>query len=450
MAPKSHFPRIVLVKSLFEDCLPTLKECIGKYTHIQSFNGILLDGLSISDVTTIIQDSLTASHVQLVVRYVHPVQTLTSTTGLMGNMVPMSTPNTPNPEKPAAERINPTNETLPTPLVILGDIHVHCKELFKYLSGMEKVTVSEDVDSQVSNRTGSNVAPRGSTSLLVPASRPTKSETSASSYESPDGSDIVESALFQSDNYVRRLSVSGGLFNASNFSSPSTTPSHPPPYMRQHTIPYVDKRYILNMFTQEMDRKFIHLFLRQGGIYVVVVSLEDLVDDPVIQFENLSFWLRLVQTYVGPNGIRRVLIVAMANSGAVTEREQECLNHLEGALREAEFQHVYDRDGSSVIIFDCSKPRGSVEHLCLSIGRCMDAVTTRAWHMHRQFFQSVFQPFTGLTEVLSSVSRSADMLMSADTLQSLYQYAELNYFETLAAYSSALISDRRECEHVCM
>ena len=455
MAPKSPFPRIVLVKSLFDDCLPTLKECIGKYTHIQSFNGVLLDGLSIADVTTIIQDSLGASQVQLVVRYVHPVQTNTFTIGLTGNVVPMDTPITPNlPDiKQAANRIDPSTETLPIPLMILGDIHVHCKELFRYLSGQEKMGSREDVDSQVSTRTGSNMAPRNSVSLLVPSSRPTRSETSASSYESAEGSDIVDSALFQSDKYVMRLGVSGWLFSTSNLtSSPLTTPirtGHPPTYQRQHTIPSVDKRYILNMFTQEMDRKFVHLFLRQGGVYVVVVSLEDLVEDPVIQFENLSFWLRLVQTYVSPSGIKRVLIVGMANSGVLSQREHECLGHLEGALRESGFQHVYDRDGTSVIVFDRSKPRSSVEHLCHSIGRCMDAITTRAWHMHRQFFESVFQPFSGLTEVLSSISRSSKMLMSADTMQSLYQYAELNYFDTLAAYSSALISDRRKCVCAC-
>ena len=184
---------------------------------------------------------------------------------------------------------------------------------------------------------------------------------------------------------------------------------------------------------------------------MVVVSLEDLVEDPVIQFENLSYWLRLIQTYVSPNGIKRVLIVAMSSSSGMTSKqEQECLGYLEGALKEAEFQHVYNRDGSSVIVFDQSKPRASVEHLCLSIDRCMDAVTTRAWHMHRPFFENVFQPFTGLTEVLSRISRSPDVLMSEDNLQSLYQYAELNYFDTLAAYSSALISDRRKCMCVCV
>lgn len=470
MAPKSHFPRIVLVKSLADDCVPSLKDCIGKYTHIQSFNGIMLDGLNISDVTSIIQTSSKMHHIQLVVRYVHPINTLTHSRGLMGDTVPMTTPISPlAPSQQPPERSS-SHETLPIPLMILGDMHVLCKELFKYLSSSERGlaklqnTAENDFDSQVSARTGSNVGdstlvvmtPNNTSttasSLLVP-SRPTRSETSVSSYDSHsyDGSDLVEST-FQSDNYVRRYSVSRALFSNSNLSSPSTpirTAGQQPPYTRQHTYPFVDKRYILNMFTQKMDRKFVHLFLRQSGMYLVVVSLEELMEDPIIQFENLSFWLRLVQTYVRPNGIKRVLIVGMSDGPATGERVQECLSNVEGAIQEAEYQHVYNRDGTSVIVFDRKNPRASVERLCVNISKCMDVTMTRSWHMHRPFFESVFQPFQGLTEVLSSLSRRKDMLLSSDALQSMYQYADLNYYDTLAAYSSALISDRRECQSVC-
>ena len=462
MAPKSHFPRIVLVKSLSEDCVPALKECVGKYTHIQSFNGNLLDGLNISEVTSIIQSSLNMSSIQLVVRYVHPVNSKTySNTGLTAGADVMKTPISP---KPVLEKCQ---ETLPIPLMILGDIHVRSKELFHYLSGSEQLKNSDEEESQVSARTGSNAGGEGTTlvasnnSLHVPLrsmSHTARSETSISSYDSRESSsDVVtgggrarDSPLFQSDKYVRRLSVSHSFFTGSNVSSPSTTPirtanQQPPSYMRQNTQVSLDKRYILNMFTQEIDRKFVHLYLRQSGVYLVVVSLEDLVEDPVIQFENLSFWLRLVQTYVGPNGIKRVMVVGMSDGHMDGEREKECLTNLEGAIREAEFQHMYVRGSMSVIPFDRSRPKASLENLCKCIEKCMEGVTSRAWHMDRNFYENVFRPFNGLTKVLHNLSCSREMLMSADSILSLYKYASSNFFDTLAAYSPGLIDARCKC-----
>lgn len=462
MANKSLFPRIVLVKSLSDDCVPALTECIGKYTHIQSFNGILLDGLSIADATAIFQSAINMPSVQLVVRYVHPIKMPPGVTpGLIGGlMTTMSTPVSPIAEKLLADRIDPKCETLPIPLMILGDIHISCRELFKRLSGSLDDSVSllsatdNDFDSQVSARSGSNsntlehstlVASggAGATTLRVP--RPTRSETSASSCEVSDVGP-TDSSHFQSDKYVRRLSVSRGLFNNCGLSSPSATPvriAGNPPYFRQITYPSVDKRYVLNMFTQEMDRKFVHLFLRQSGIYLVVVSLEDVVADPIIQFENLSFWLRLVQTYVSPPGIKRVIIVGMTDGQMNGEEEQECLANLEGAIKEAEFPHVFFKDNTSVIHFNRSTPKVSVDHLCSAIGKCMDAVMQRAFHFNKEFYDHVFQPFTGLTNILLQMNRSLETVVSADNLLSIYKYCDDNYFNTLAAHSAALVDDRR-------
>lgn len=338
--------------------------------------------------------------------------------------------------------------------------------------------------------------------LKVPRSRATKSEASLSSFDSHEGSDVAES--FQSDKYVLRLSVARSLFcsnsnvNSSNsccsggggtgninnnsgshgahncsLSSPSSTPvrsrggtgggsnssnnvvaaaagaasvvvgQHQQPQLhRQNTYPFVDKRYVLNIFTQDVDRKFVHLYLRQSSLYLVVVSLEDMVEDPVIHFENLSFWLRLVQTYTKPSGVQRVIIVGMSDEPLTGERELECLDNLEGAIREVGFQHVYNCQNKSIIRFDRSSPRASVERLCSAISKCMDEVVQRAWHFHREFFDNVFRPFTGLTEVLQQMSRSQETMVSADSLLSVYQFADPNYFDTLAAHSSALVDDR--------
>ena len=453
MAPKSHFPRIVLVKSLTENCVPALKECVGRYTHIQSFNGILLDGLDMSDVTDIIQSATNMSYVQLVVRYVHPIKTTTYSAGLMGNNVFMSTPVTPvdglNPAVTPVDGLNPAPEALPIPLVLMGDVYVHCKELFKYLSGgsgsdkeLGKPSADGDADSQLSGSIVVDSTPStGTVSLGVPmrhlsrsTSHPTaatKSDASASS--SHEGSDTADSV----DKYVRRLPVSRGLFATNSLSSPSTTPIR---MAGQH--PYVDKRYILSMFTQAADRKFAHLFLRASGLYLVVISLEDLVEEPMIQFENLSFWLRLVQTYIRPSEFKRVMIVGVSDGPVDGERERECLRNLEGAIEE--YEHVYHRDRSYVIPFNRKTPKASLDFLCQSISRCMETLLKRGYHMHRQFFEKVFQPFPGLTRVLSSLSHSKELLMSPESLLSIYQMEDLHYFDTLSAHSSALISDKGE------
>lgn len=86
MPSRSCFPCITLVESLADNCIPVLRDCVGKYTHIQSFNGILLDGLGISDVTRIIKTSAQMSYVQLTVRHAFP-QTLEDIGSDVGSQV---------------------------------------------------------------------------------------------------------------------------------------------------------------------------------------------------------------------------------------------------------------------------------------------------------------------------------------------------------------------------
>ena len=417
---------------------------MGKYTHIQSINGNLLDGLNISEVTSTIQSSLNVSSIQLMVRYVHPVHSKTVGADVMKTSISPKL----LPEK--------CQETLPIPLMILGDIHVRCKELFNYLSGSGQLENSNEEESQVSTRSGSN-AEEGTTLVTcfnVPFCSSSASSTpksGSSGYESRESSpDLVTSRdrtaaggrardppLFQSDKYVQRLSVSHSL-------APLTMPIRIASQIHIHYI-----HYILNMFTHEIDRKFVHLYLRQSGVYLVVVSLEDLVEDPVIQFENLLFWLRLVQTYVGPNGIKRVMVVGMSDGHMDGEREKECRTNLEGALREAEFQHMYVRGVISVMPFDRSRPKMSLEYLCKCIRKCMEDMISRAWHMDWNFYNNVFWPFNGLTKVLQSLSYSQEMLMPADSILSLYKYTCSNFFDTLAAYSPGLIDARCKCVCAC-
>lgn len=438
MAQKSHYPRIVVVKSFNPDCLDQLKTQIGKYTHIQSYNGVLLDGLDISTVSSIIQ----ASHlnkIQLVVRYIHPITNLTNTDGLTTGITTLTTPSTP------AERMDQPKETLPIQLTILGNVLTQRKELFRHLS------TPFDSGSSVQftmNRSSIDSTPtKGSETYLRVPSQTAKSETSGSGCDSYESSDFSNdyAALSWSDKYVHRAFVPPELF--SNSSSTTTTSNLTSPVTPARAS-NSDKQYIITMFTHEMDRRFVHLFLRQSGIYIVTVSLSAMIDDPQIQFENLLYWIRLVQGYVEPYGIKRIIIVGMKDTPLNTDKELTCLDNLRGAILEAEYHNVYKNHGSPIVLFDPDKVRSSLNVLCQAISRCMELMMSRAWYMDRPFFKNVFQPFTSLNRVLCNLVFSKDITMSADSMLSISKNTDPNYFDVLASFSTAAISLMQNCKYL--
>ena len=432
MAPKSRFHRIVLVKSISRDCVKELRDHVGKYTHIQSFNGVLLDGLDISEVTKAFSQT---SHFQFVVRYVHPTRTTIGIAESVASTTPTPMIMPSLDHKPPADRIDSFLETFPIPLIVLGDIPKSCKNLFSYLASTDYVSyTSADSDYYTISSKSASLAMREFTSSLDVSTERSKSASSLSSYDSYEESNLDEySALSQSDRYVMRASVPLMPIH-------STQPNLSP-YNQDLPSFSVEKRYIINMFTNwEEDRRFSHLFLRESGLYLVVVSMEELMEDPAIQFENLLFWLRLVQTYVGPDALRRVIIVGMSNTSMSSVKEKKCLYYLEGAIQDTELQNIYIHNESSVFIFDQQNVEASLNSLFQCISKCMELFMNMAWNLYRSFFDKVFSPFTGLNEVLSCICRSQDIMMSSDSLLALYGFADPDYFHTLAAYSSALIN----------
>lgn len=456
MAPKSNFPRIVLVKSFNPDCMEQLKTQLGKYTHIQSFNGVLLDGLDISTVTSIIQASSHLPKVQLVVRYIHPIRTMTSTIGLTAGISTIPTPNTPI-DRFSLVKVDEQKETLPIQLMILGNILKQCRALFKHLSTPMPLEGGANQSTSKYTRTySSSVAstpiPTGGSYLRVPTA---KSETSGSGCDSYDGSDFSTdyNALCLTDNYVCRAFMPPDLFNnitSSGSSSVSGTTAVSIFPSSAGQLPNSDKQYIVTMFTQEMDRKLVHLFLRQSGIYIVTISLSAMIDDPQIQFENLSFWIRLVQSYLEPNGIKRIIIVVVKEKDT-PEKGAACLENLREAIREFDYQNLYTNRNSPIVLFDMEKVRASLSTLCCAISRCMELMMSRAFHMDKLFFKNIFQPFTYLKEVLCDISRSPEITISADSMVSMlstYKNTDPNCFDMLAAFSTASISLKHDCKLV--
>jgi len=461
MAQKCMYPRVVLIKSFNPDCSDALKRVLGRYTHIQSYNGVLLDGLHINDVSSIIQSSAHLKKIQLVVRYIHPIITATSTKGLGDGL-------TGTPITPALEPLE-TQESLPVHLMILGDVLKQCKELFRHLSTPPTdvcygPSYTSSPSSCVSTATPTNSTPSKSSepfSLRVP-NQTSQSEGSGSGCESYTSSEFHDYlGLARSDHYVQRDFVPSFLFNSfasigggggggganstslgSSLSSPCTVPARPP---------NADKQYIVSMFTREMDRRCVHLFLRQCAVYIITFSVSAMFDDPQIQFENLLYWIRLVQGYVPPNGIKRIVVVGMKDVSLNTVEELQSLEHLKAAIRDADFQNLLTtKQNSPIILFDPNELYQSLRDLTEAITRCMELMVSRAWHMDKPFYSSVFQPFSFLNQVLCYLSDSEHITMSADNMLTAYKNSDPNFFDTLAAYSTASISLTQNCEFVCL
>ena len=435
MAQKSPYPRIVLMKSFNSDCNAQLKTQLGKYTHIQSFNGILLDGLNIDTATTIIQKSSHLSKIQLVVRYIHPIKSDTLSGGLAGGLEKF------NVVTPIFSPVTRELMTLPIPLMILGDSPRLYRELFRNLS--KPLDDSRCMSRPVSSDSGrlqnhaSTPTPPEPSRLQIPYA---KSDTSGSGCDSYDEVDFSNdySALSQSDKYVSRALVPHNLFckcnNGSSGGSAVTTLSLPFPAA---AVPPSYQQYIVSMFTQGMDRRLVHLFLRQSGIYIITVSLKYMIEDPQIQFENLSYWIRLVQGCVEPRGIKRIIIVVMKD---ILKENVACMDNLKHAIREADYENLYEHHGSPIILFDRDMVRSSLDNLCCAISRCMELMMMRAWYMNKTFFKMVFEPFAALNMVLCHLSSSPAITMSSDAVLSIYKNTHSHYFENLAAFSNAAIS----------
>lgn len=126
MSPDSEFRRIVLIKSI-SDKNHNIKifkqKGLVEHTHIQSYNGIFLDGMDISEATRIFHSQQRSPVAHLMIRYIHP---------LSSTQIPAQQPD--SPSKPKAPTLNPlSEECLPIPLYILGDNYLCCKKLFDLL-----------------------------------------------------------------------------------------------------------------------------------------------------------------------------------------------------------------------------------------------------------------------------------------------------------------------------
>ena len=231
--------------------------------------------------------------------------------------------------------------------------------------------------------------------------------------------------------------------------------AHPSGFMRQPsttTAPQTGKkRYILQLPQKNLNRHFTHIFFRKSGIFLITVSLVDLMGDPLIQFENLCYWLRQVQTYVGPENIKRIIVVGvhetLPGDFARLNKIESFIAKLNLAIRENEFKQIMEISRERMTLsFNLSAPEESIRDLCRCINKCMDVMTERAWHYEKEFCASTFHPFTQLGSVLSKVASINSIVASSQDLEGCYNYTDPNYKKTLANYSQACISPDGECK----
>lgn len=119
MSPVSEFHQVMIIDSIKGKCHKDVREKLSQ-SHIQSYNGVFLDGMDINEVNQVIQSLQQSPIAFLMVRYIHPTK----------YGIP------PRPQvklKPEAPRHDPHKESLPVPVYILGDNYSLCKKVFEVL-----------------------------------------------------------------------------------------------------------------------------------------------------------------------------------------------------------------------------------------------------------------------------------------------------------------------------
>ncbi len=482
----SAFERIVLVKGFNDGCLPVLRERLGKYTHLQSVNGILLDRLTIDRVTAIIR-GLSQTRVQLLIRYIHPKRPHRES-----RLEQFPNRQSTRPTFKKRTSIDATAEILPLPLFILGDNFRLRNKLFQLLSQADDISSgSLDTNSLHSPSVKSEGAalPPG----IASPSHDHLSVSDGGSLEALDAEEDVATPievvqkglaaaaikrrlslslkeLSESDRCIERALVLMKKFEIDPKSLPdlenepskddaaNTPRRNPRQFSRMFsTRPEIAEwQYILNMLKKGVERQFAHLFLRSSGLYLIAVGLDDFVHEPLIQYENLCYWLRLIHSHVRPEEIKRVIVVGMYQKTEVQEQEElilECVTHLNTAIRE-QLKQVYGiplKEKGYVFMFDLDNPTTETQYLCTCIRSLTEVFVDQVWYFRQEFFETVFRPFEKFKKVCVSLVELAKQkaIVQATEVEKLYapQQVPDMYLETLSAYSSACIFPEQRGEH---
>lgn len=220
------------------------------------------------------------------------------------------------------------------------------------------------------------------------------------------------------------------------------------------TIPPTGRRsYILQLPHRDVNRHFTHIFFRRSGIYLITICLEEMMKDPPLQFENLCYWLRQIQTYVVTANIKRVVIVGVHNTPSTDTAESDTiaffLTNLDQAIQETSPKQIMEISREQfTLLFNFSDPDKSIHLLCQCVDKCVDVMIEQSWWYDRDFYFRTFQPFTQLTSIVSKISRIRAVIASTRVIEDCYNFTDAYYMTTLANYSHACISSKGNCKHL--
>ena len=526
MAEGAPFTRIVLINSISTEFRYEFYSRVARYTHIQSINGILLDGLDIEKVTDVFK-KLPDHHIQMMLRYVHNDKERIKTnsshdTGLSPRsdhppplrelptrLSTLSVTSHPDPRPTSLKGTYTSGESLllPLPLFILGDNYRLCKQLYKLLSeegpdtpegtvySLHKTTRSNG-NIPTTNRPGN--AFQRSVSVPHNSSYSITEETKdlLSSISSEDINEVGDSVsplhnrekdhtqpvrrrtssfkgISSSDKCMSRAEVPLSKFeklpdlqHSSEFEIPSvTSPLSPGSLPRQDSSEAVPQhRFILHLPNPDLDRLMTHLYFKSSGVYLVVIGLEDLIANPLCQYENLFYWVNLIHTYVSPE-VKRTFVVGMYNRSTVMQthvlESVRILNNILCGYRQT--MRIPFVEQGYVFLFDLENSAAECEYLCSCIANCTKLFYKSSFYYARDFHNSVFQPFPQFQKLASDIALNNDRALleskyaMGERFQSFFDHHHHvhlppGYYETLAAYSTACIS--KHCDgmmlYVCI
>ena len=221
------------------------------------------------------------------------------------------------------------------------------------------------------------------------------------------------------------------------------------------SLPTIAKRnYIAQLFCQDFARDFSHVYLRNAGVFLVTISCNDLVADPISQCENILCWLRLVVRQTKCAAANKVVVVGMYD-GCADQDLQSIHKHIQllnAALFESDvYPQLFDQNKykigggnqqcSYVFMFDISQPTESSCQLYICIEQCMDVFVKKAKEFDSVCYDSICTTFNGLNDALLQLSSKEDIAMPRQDQKRTFdlQQKPVHALETLQAYSIALM-----------
>ena len=314
-------------------------------------------------------------------------------------------------EKMMERDVDPS-DLLPIPLFILGDNNALRQELFHILASPDASESSEgDIEFRKS-------------SLLK--------------------------GFTTSHKYMQRQEISVKL-SESEVRSYSQYHTKNPIYLTQDTLSR--QQFILHVPTQDLDPQMVHIYFKSSGPYLIVISLEDLVKNPLSQYSKLFYWVNLIHTYIGSEKTKRMIIVGMYSRSRINEddllKSLDLMNKILQQYSQAVRLPIQDR--GFVFKFDREDRAHCCQDLFSSIVHCLTILRQSAYNYDNRLYMSIFEPFQSFHKIASKIALNHDGKVIERKEEVCQWYYELtqkhvpqHYYETLMAYSPVCIS--KGCE----